>query len=54
MSFHAKPGCPKHLVAVYERAVNVLLTAFLLLPVTGEIFNDIPACERRLRGFALT
>ncbi len=53
MSFHAKSGCPKHLVAVYERAVNALPTAFLLPPATGEVFDDIPACERRLRGLAL-
>jgi len=23
MPFHAKPGCPRHLVDVYEEAINV-------------------------------
>ena len=53
MSFHAKPGCPSHLVDVYKKAVNVLPSSYLLLSVTGEIFTSIEACEQRLRGFAL-
>ena len=36
MPFHAKPGCPRHLVDVYERAVNDLPSSYLLPPVTGE------------------
>ena len=53
MSFHAKPGCPKHLVDIYERAVNALPSSYLLPPVIGEVFISIEACEQRLRGFAL-
>ena|SRR5437764_4149976 len=53
MSFHAKPGCPSHLVDVYEKAVNALPSSYLLPLVTGEIFTSIEACEQRLRGFAL-
>jgi hypothetical protein len=53
MPFHAKPGCPKHLVDVYEKAVNAQPVSYLLPPVTGEVFTSIAACEARLRGFAL-
>jgi hypothetical protein len=53
MPFHAKPGCPRHLVDVYDRAVNALPSSYLLPPVTGEVFTSIEACEQRLRGFAL-
>ena len=53
MSFHAKPGCPSHLINLYEKAVNALPAPYLLSPVTGEIFVSIEACEQRLRGFAL-
>ena len=51
--FRAKPECPRHLVAAYERAVNTLPTSYLLPPATGEVFSDISACERRLRGYSL-
>jgi hypothetical protein len=53
MPFYAKPGCPKHLVNVYERAVNAQPASYLLPPITGEVFDSIAACEVRLRGFAL-
>jgi hypothetical protein len=53
MPFYAKPECPRHLVAAYERAVNALPASFLLPPASGETFNDISACERRLRGYGL-
>jgi hypothetical protein len=45
MPFHAKPGCPRHLVDVYEKAVNALLSSYHLPPVTGEVFASIEACE---------
>ena len=53
MPFHAKPGCPRHLVDIYEKAVNAFPSPYLLPPVTGEVFTSIEACEQRLRGFAL-
>ena len=53
MSFHAKPGCPSHLVNIYEKTVNALPAPCLLPPVTGEVFASVEACEQRLRGFAL-
>src|ERR1700733_15057914 len=53
MPFHAKPGCPRHLVDVYEKAVNALPSSYLLAFVTGEAFASTKACEQRLRGFAL-
>jgi hypothetical protein len=53
MSFHAKPGCPSHLVNIYEKTVNALPAPYLLPPVIGEVFASVEACEQRLRGFAL-
>jgi hypothetical protein len=53
MVWHAKPDCPKHLVATLERPVNALPAAWLQLPQTGEVFDSIRDCERRLRGYAL-
>ena len=53
MPFHAKPGCPRYLVDVYEKAMNALPSSYLLPPVTGEVFTSIEACEQRPRGFAL-
>jgi hypothetical protein len=53
LAWHAKPRCPKHLVAVLERAVNALPSAWLLQPITGEVFDSIEYCKRRLQGYAL-
>src|SRR6266849_2010452 len=53
MVWHAKPGCPKHLVAALERHVNALPAAYLLPPQSGEIFDNIPHYKRRLRGYSL-
>src|SRR4030095_10552388 len=53
MVWHAKPGCPQHLVATLERAVNSLPPEWLLSPCTGEIFDSIDHCKRRLPGYAL-
>ena len=33
--------------------MNALPAAYLLLLQSGEIFNSIPYCERRLRGYVL-
>jgi hypothetical protein len=53
MTFRAKPSCPRHLVDVYERAVNALPASYLLPPATGEVFTSIFDCERRLHGYRL-
>jgi hypothetical protein len=45
MPFHAKPGCPRYLVDVNEKAVNALPSSYHLPPVTGEVFASIEACE---------
>src|SRR5947199_3035612 len=52
-AWRAKPRCPKHLVAVLERAVNALPPAWLLQPTTGEVFDSIEHCKRRLQNYAL-
>jgi len=51
MSWQAKPGCAEHHRSVVERIVNLFPPAWLLPPQTGEIFNDLEHCERRLRGY---
>ena len=53
MVWHAKPGCPAHRRAPLERAVNALPTEWLETPRTGEVFDGIIECERRLRGYIL-
>jgi hypothetical protein len=52
LAWCAKPRCPKHLIAVLERAVNALPSAWLLQPTTGDVFDSIEHC-RRLQGYAL-
>ena len=52
-AWRAKPRCPKHLIAVLERAVNALPPAWLLQPTTGEVFDSIKHYKRRLQGYAL-
>ena len=53
LAWRAKPRCPKYLVAVLERAVNALPSAWLLQPTTGEVFDSIEHFRRRLQGYAL-
>jgi hypothetical protein len=51
LPFHAKPECLRHLAAAYRQTANALTVSFLLLLASGEVFNDISARERRLRGY---
>jgi hypothetical protein len=53
MDWQAKPGCPEHHRAAVERMVRALPPAYLLPPCSGEIFESLEACNRRLRGYAL-
>jgi hypothetical protein len=53
MAWQAKPGCPEHHRAAVERMVRALPPAYLLPPCSGEIFEGLEACNRRLRGYAL-
>jgi hypothetical protein len=53
MVWRAHPACPAHLVGALERHVNALPPAYLLPPQSGEIFDSIASCERRLRGYAM-
>jgi hypothetical protein len=52
MSWQAKPGCPEHHRAAVEHIVNALPEAYLLPPSSGEIFEGLKDCNRRLRGYA--
>jgi hypothetical protein len=53
MSWQAKSGCAEHHRAAVERAVNLLPLHWLLHPQTGEVFDSLDHCNRRLRGYAL-
>jgi hypothetical protein len=54
LAWRAKPRCSTRLVATLEGAVNALPPEWLLPPHTGEIFDSIDYCKRRLKGYALT
>jgi hypothetical protein len=53
MTWVAKAGCAEHHVAVLERLVNSFPPEWLLPPQSGEIFENLEDCNRRLRAFAL-
>ena len=52
MSWQAKPGCAEHHRAAVERIVNLLPPAWLFEPQSGELFDSLEQCNRRLRGYA--
>jgi hypothetical protein len=52
MPWYAKPGCPQHHRAAVERWVNALPPSYLLPPLSGELFDSLEDCNRRLRGYA--
>lgn len=54
MSWQAKPGCLEHHRAAVERTVNALPAVYLLPSYSGEIFEGLEDCNRRLRGYAFT
>lgn len=53
MTWLAKAGCAEHHVAVLERLVNSFPPEWLLPPQSGEIFENLEHCNRRLRAFVL-
>jgi hypothetical protein len=53
MPWYAKPGCLEHHRAAVERVVNALPPSYLLTPCSGELFEGLEDCNRRLRGYAL-
>jgi hypothetical protein len=53
MAWEARPGCPPHHRAAVERMVNALPPSYLLPPISGELFDSLEHCNRRLRGWAL-
>jgi len=46
-------GAPEHHRAAAERMVNSLSSWYLLPSRSGELFESLDSCNRRLRGFAL-
>jgi hypothetical protein len=53
MSWQAKPGCAEHHRAAVERIINHLPPAWLLPPQSGEVFDSLDHCDRRLRDYSL-
>jgi hypothetical protein len=53
MAWQAKPKYAEHHRAVIERIINAFPPVWLLLPYTGEIFNSLEYCNRRLKAFSL-
>jgi hypothetical protein len=53
MAWLAKADCAEYHVAVIERLVNSFPPEWLLPPQSGEIFENLEHCNRRLRAFAL-
>jgi hypothetical protein len=52
MPWHAKSGCAEHHRAAVERIVNLLPPAWLSRPQSGERFDSLDHCDRRLRGYS--
>ena len=53
MPWHAKPGCLEHYRIIVKRIINVLPSSYLLLPRLGELFDNLNACNNKLRGYTL-
>ena len=53
MPWNARPDYPQHHVAVLERLINSYPVQWLSEPQTGEEFDSLEHCNRRLRAFAL-
>ena len=52
MLWQAKVGCAEHHRAAVERIVNTYPPAWLLRPQSGELFDNLDHCNRRLRGYS--
>jgi hypothetical protein len=53
MPWAAKSECPPHYRAAVKRLINALPSFYLLPPLSGEVFESLEDCNRRLRGYAL-
>src|SRR5436309_9414673 len=53
MTWVAKVGCAEDHIAILERLINSFPPEWLLPPQSGEIFENLEYCNRRLRVFAL-
>ena len=54
MLWKAKPGCPAHRRPIIEKTVRGFPAAWLVPPVSGEVFDSKIDYKRRLRGFSFT
>jgi len=52
MPWQAKLGCAEHYYLVVEQIVNFLPPAWLLLPQTGKVFNNLEHCKHYLCGYS--
>jgi hypothetical protein len=53
MPSHVKLGCAEHHRATVERMVNLLPPTWLLEPQSGELFDSLDHCNRRLWDYIL-
>ena len=54
MPWQAKPGCAEHHRATVERIANLIPPEWLLPPRTGDVFDNLEHCNRRMRAWAFT
>ena len=52
MAWRVKSGCAEHHRAPVERIANSFPVPWLLTPRTGEVFDNLEHCNRRLRAWA--
>jgi MULE transposase domain len=52
MTWQAKSGCAEHHRTAVERIANSFPVPWLLAPRTGEVFDNLEHCNRRLRAWA--
>jgi MULE transposase domain len=52
MPWKAKAGCAEHHRSAVERIVNLLPSEWLSAFKSGELFDSLEHCDRRLRGYS--
>jgi hypothetical protein len=52
MPWHAKPGCAEYHRPAVECIGNLIPAAWLLPSQSGELFDSLDHCNRRLRSYA--
>ena len=53
-AWKAHPDCPAHLRYILEKTVNAYPPEWLNEPITGEVFQSVDDCKRRLFAYSLS